>query len=215
MIVATGERSELPQCGSDRTGFAGTGRSYAGSRSFPRSRGYHAGVCRTAVVQEPPPEAERIWANLTTCKYQLLDTVKPGAMTRKIYDDYLKTLSELDLPAISFIGHGIGLHLHEDPYLGPTEDVPLEAGMVLGVEPLVYRTGFGFGMQNKDMMAVTADGMRSNATRYLQYSVASSVALPGQSHHSDCLKWREKTGWGTISRLGMARRNSSRLRGIW
>ena len=42
-------------------------------------------------------------------------------------------------------GHGIGLHLHEDPYLGRYHDYTLEAGMVLGIEPLVYRTGMGFG----------------------------------------------------------------------
>jgi Xaa-Pro aminopeptidase len=30
--------------------------------------------------------------------------------------------------------------------------------MVLGVEPLCYQTGYGFGMQNKDMMLVTATG---------------------------------------------------------
>ena len=67
-------------------------------------------------------------------------------------------MGELGLPPISFIGHGIGLHLHEDPYLGPTEDRALEAGMVLGIEPLIYETGFGFGMQNKDMVLVTHDG---------------------------------------------------------
>ena len=30
---------------------------------------------------------------------------------------------ELGLPPISFIGHGIGLHLHEDSYLGPAQSV--------------------------------------------------------------------------------------------
>jgi Xaa-Pro aminopeptidase len=30
--------------------------------------------------------------------------------------------------------------------------------MVLGIEPLVYETGFGFGMQNKDMVLVTRNG---------------------------------------------------------
>jgi len=34
----------------------------------------------------------------------------------------------------------------------------LECGMVLGFEPLCYRTGHGFGMQNKDMLVVTDDG---------------------------------------------------------
>jgi Xaa-Pro dipeptidase len=62
------------------------------------------------------------------------------------------------LPPISFVGHGIGLHLHEDPYLGPTQDQALETGMVLGIEPLIYQTGFGFGMQNKDMLVVTPGG---------------------------------------------------------
>ncbi len=30
--------------------------------------------------------------------------------------------------------------------------------MVLGIEPLIYETGFGFGMQNKDMVLVTDTG---------------------------------------------------------
>jgi len=41
-----------------------------------------------------------------------------------------------------------------------------EAGMVLGIEPLIYRIGYGFGLQNKDMVAVTGTGSRllSDAT---------------------------------------------------
>jgi Xaa-Pro aminopeptidase len=30
--------------------------------------------------------------------------------------------------------------------------------MVLGVEPLIYETGYGFGMQNKDIVLVTETG---------------------------------------------------------
>jgi Xaa-Pro aminopeptidase len=156
MIVATGERSVFPNVGpTERILKNG---DVCRVEIFPMIGGYHAGVCRTAAVGTPPPHAERIWANLTACKYLLLDAIKPGASSRAIYDLYLKKLSELDLPPISFIGHGIGLHLHEDPYLGPTEDQPLEPGMVLGIEPLVYETGFGFGMQNKDMVLVTDRG---------------------------------------------------------
>ena len=72
--------------------------------------------------------------------------------------------AERSLPPISFVGHGIGLHLHEDPYIGKTPkicktgDARLEAGMVLGVEPLCYQTGYGYGMQLKDMMLVTETG---------------------------------------------------------
>jgi Xaa-Pro aminopeptidase len=156
MIVATGERSVFPNVGpTERVLKRG---DVCRVEIFPMIDGYHAGVCRTAAVGAPPPEAERIWANLTACKYLLLAAIKPGASSRAIYDLYLAKLGELGLPPISFIGHGIGLHLHEDPYLGPTDDQPLEAGMVLGIEPLVYETGFGFGMQNKDMVLVTDSG---------------------------------------------------------
>jgi len=156
MIVATGERSVFPNVGpTERILKRG---DVCRVEIFPMIGGYHAGVCRTAAVGAPPPEAERIWANLTACKHLLLEAIKPGASSRAIYELYLGKLGELQLPPISFIGHGIGLHLHEDPYLGPTQDQSLEPGMVLGIEPLVYETGFGFGMQNKDMVLVTEHG---------------------------------------------------------
>jgi Xaa-Pro aminopeptidase len=156
MIVATGERSVFPNVGpTNRVLKHG---DICRLEVFPMIAGYHAGVCRTAAVGAPPPEAERIWANLTECKHLLLANIKPGASSRAIYELYLAKLGELGLPPISFVGHGIGLHLHEDPYLGPTEDQPLESGMVLGIEPLVYETGFGFGMQNKDMVLVNDRG---------------------------------------------------------
>jgi len=155
MIVATGERSVFPNVGP--TGRVLRRGDICRVEIFPIIDGYHAGVCRTAAVGQAPPQAERIWANLTVCKYMLLDAIRPGASSRAIYQLYLNRTDELNLPRIAFIGHGIGLHLHEDPYLGPG-DQPLEAGMVLGIEPLIYQTGFGFGMQNKDMVLVTERG---------------------------------------------------------
>ncbi len=44
------------------------------------------------------------------------------------------------------------------PYLGPTPDQPLETGMVLAFEPLVFETGFNFGMQIKDVVVITDGG---------------------------------------------------------
>src|SRR5258708_36911597 len=124
MIVATGERSVFPNVGpTDRILKRG---DVCRVEIFPTIAGYYAGVCRTAMVEAPPREAERIWANLVACKYMLLDAIKPGASTRAIYARYLAKIGALVLPPISFIAHGIGLHLHEDPYLGPTDDVPLE-----------------------------------------------------------------------------------------
>ncbi len=162
MIVATGERSELPNVGPSERRLAP--RDVCRVEIFSVIGGYQAGVCRTAIVQEAPPHAERIWQHLVDCKYMLLDMIKPGASCRVIYDAFIRKLAELDLPPISFVGHGIGLFLHENPYLGKTPEIGqtgdalLEEGMVLGVEPLCYRTGHGYGMQLKDMLVVTAKG---------------------------------------------------------
>jgi len=162
MIVATGERSQLPNVGPSERQLEP--KDVCRIEIFPVISGYQAGVCRTAVVQQAPEHAGAIWQNIVECKYLLMDMIKPGASCRAIYEAFLAKLAEMHLPPISFVGHGIGLHLHEDPYIGRTPeigksgDAQLEAGMVLGVEPLCYRTGHGYGMQNKDMMLVTATG---------------------------------------------------------
>ncbi len=156
MIVATGPRSELPNVGpSERILQAG---DICRMEIFSIIGGYHAGVCRTASVGDPPPEAVRIWENLVDCKYRVMDAIKPGASAKRVYEIFLEKFGELGLPPISFVGHGIGLHLHEDPYLGKYRDYTLEENMVLGMEPLVYRTGHGFGLQLKDMVTVTSTG---------------------------------------------------------
>jgi Xaa-Pro dipeptidase len=163
LIVATGERSQLPNVGpSKKQLMLG---DVCRVEIFAVINGYQAGVCRTAVVQEAPPMAEEIWKLLIEAKYQIMAMVKPGASCLEIYRAFIAKLAEKNLPPISFVGHGIGLHLHEDPYLGKTPilgkpglDAVLEEGMVLGFEPLCYRTGYGFGMQNKDMLLVTGSG---------------------------------------------------------
>jgi Xaa-Pro dipeptidase len=156
MIIATGERSEYPNVGpTERVLQRG---DLCRVEIFGVISGYHAGVCRTAVVQGASPEAEQIWGSLIECKYLVLDMIRPGASTRTIYEAFLKKFGELGLPPISFVGHGIGLHLHEEPYLGRYSDSRLEAGMILGIEPLVYGRGKGFGLQSKDMVLITAAG---------------------------------------------------------
>lgn len=165
MIIATGERSRLPNVGPSERRLARG--DVCRVEIFSVIDGYQAGVCRTAVVQQAPPMAEPIWAHLVACKYLLLDMIRPGASCLAVYRAFLDKLAEMNLPPIGFVGHGIGLHLHEDPYVGatpilgrPGEDALIEEGMVLGFEPLCYETGYGFGMQNKDMLVVTADGCR-------------------------------------------------------
>ncbi|MGH3150123.1 MAG: M24 family metallopeptidase [Streptosporangiaceae bacterium] len=156
MIVATGERSQLPNVNpSDRILRSG---DVCRIEIFSVIDGYHAGVCRTAIVGEPPPRAGQVYQNLADCKNIVLGAIRPGVQASAVYRCFRAKFDELGMAPIAFVGHGIGVDLHEAPYLKADAADRLEAGMVLGVEPLVYRTGHGFGMQIKDMVAVTGDG---------------------------------------------------------
>ena len=158
MVVATGERSQLPNVGpTDRVLKLG---DVCRVEIFPVINGYHAGFCRTAVVGEPPPFADEVYDNLVACKQLLLDAIGPGVTASSVYETFLEKFNELGLPPIPFVGHGIGVDLHEEPYLALFNEATLVTGMVLSIEPLVYRTGHGFGMQIKDMVAVEANGCR-------------------------------------------------------
>ena len=155
MIIASGERSQFPNVGpTDRRLRRG---DIIRMEIFGQKSGYLTGVCRTAVVGEATPEQYKIWSNLIECKYLVMDMIKPGASCAEIYRKFLAKFSELGFEPISFVAHGIGLHLHEEPYMGRYGNEIVEAGMVGAFEPLVYIPG-RFGMQNKDMFCVTDRG---------------------------------------------------------
>jgi Xaa-Pro dipeptidase len=155
MIIASGERSQFPNVGpSERRLQYG---DLIRMEIFGQKNGYLTGVCRTAVVGDATAEQYKIWSNLIECKYLVMDLIKPDASCPEIYRKFLKKFSELGFEPISFVAHGIGLHLHEEPYMGRYGNKTVEAGMVGAFEPLVYIPG-RFGMQNKDMFCVTEKG---------------------------------------------------------
>ena len=155
MIIASGERSQFPNVGpTDRKLQKG---DLIRMEIFGQKNGYLTGVCRTAVVGDASAEQYKIWSNLIECKYLVMDLIKPGASCPEVYEKFLQKFSELGFEPISFVAHGIGLHLHEEPYMGRYGNEIVEAGMVGAFEPLVYIPG-RFGMQNKDMFCVTDTG---------------------------------------------------------
>jgi Xaa-Pro dipeptidase len=155
MIIASGERSQFPNVGPSQRRLQ-TG-DLIRMEIFGQKNGYLTGVCRTAVVGQATLEQEKIWANLIECKYLVMNMIKPGARCKEIYQSFLAKFNELGFDPISFVAHGIGLHLHEEPYMGRYGDEIVEAGMVGAFEPLVYIPG-RFGMQNKDMFCVSENG---------------------------------------------------------
>jgi Xaa-Pro aminopeptidase len=56
-------------------------------------------------------------------------------------------------------GHGVGLEIHEQPRIAAGQEMRLQPGMVITIEPGVYLAG-KFGIRIEDMVAVTESGGR-------------------------------------------------------
>ena len=54
-------------------------------------------------------------------------------------------------------GHGLGVEVHEPPYLSATSQTVLEEGMVFSVEPGIYLPG-RFGIRLEEIVILRADG---------------------------------------------------------
>jgi Xaa-Pro aminopeptidase len=154
VIVGSGERSE----------YANPGPTQRQLRRgdlirvdiFGKIAGYTCDVARTYVVGKSTSEQKSTWQKLHETRNLVLGMIRPGVRTGKIYDAFAKRFEELGLTPINFVGHGLGISVHEMPYIGRYGDATLEQGMVLCVEP--YYTPQGQGYQVEDELVVTADG---------------------------------------------------------
>lgn len=119
---------------------------------------YHSDVARTAVCGTPTAEQARIWTVLGDAYARVQDALRPGAGTRMLHELYLHTLSSAGLEAsLAFLGHGLGLTIHEEPYVNLYTDRPLEPGMVLCLEPMYLVPG-RMGFHLEDEFLITDDG---------------------------------------------------------
>ncbi len=133
----------------------------------PIPEGYNSDCTRTYSVGEPADaEVREAYAVLQEAQRRAVETVRPGATAAAIDAAARDTLADAGLAEL-FIhrtGHGIGLDVHEEPYLMGGNDLPLEPGMAFSVEPGVYRSG-RWGARIEDIVVVTADGVEPLNTR--------------------------------------------------
>jgi Xaa-Pro aminopeptidase len=128
----------------------------------PYEPGYNSDSTRTYSIGEPDPDVARRYAALQRAQQAAVDAVRPGITAAQV-DATARDLLAAEGLADAFVhrtGHGIGLSVHEEPYIVAGNDLPLEEGMAFSVEPGIYFPG-QWGARIEDIVIVTADGALS------------------------------------------------------
>ncbi len=126
-----------------------------------RYEGYPGDQTRTVVFDgEPCERFLDVHDAVLEAHHAGVEAVGPGVEAREVDRAARQVLEERGYGEgfIHRTGHGVGLDVHEPPYITSENDRELEPGMVFSVEPGVYLEG-AFGVRIEDLVVVTDDGV--------------------------------------------------------
>ncbi|WP_285031040.1 Xaa-Pro peptidase family protein [Mycolicibacterium sp. lyk4-40-TYG-92] len=125
----------------------------------PVEPGYNSDCTRTYSIGEPDPVVVQQYSVLQRAQAAAVAAVRPGMTAEQIDAEARDVLAAEGLADV-FVhrtGHGIGLSVHEEPYIVAGNALTLEPGMAFSVEPGVYFAG-QWGARIEDIVVVTDDG---------------------------------------------------------
>ena len=131
--------------------------------------GYCSDCTRTYVIGTPPPEFAAYYQVLKDAQHAACAAVRPG-VTAEAVDAAARNPFTAAGYGESFVhrtGHGIGLEVHEDPYIVSGNAEPLRPGMAFSIEPGIYPGPHGARIE--DIVVCTEQGCErlNNASREL------------------------------------------------
>jgi Xaa-Pro aminopeptidase len=122
-------------------------------------RGYHSDMTRTLAFGEPAGRAREVYELVRAAQQAGVDSVRPGAAAGDVDHAARHVIEEAGLgdAFVHGLGHGVGLQIHERPWLRREGTDVLRTGVVVTVEPGVYLAG-ELGVRIEDMIEVATDG---------------------------------------------------------
>ena len=127
---------------------------------------YYAGdMFRVYSFGKPSKDVVDIHEALDGVNSKVIESIRPGMKASELYDIGAKTMGDAGLPmALEFAGHGVGLDLHEPPFLIPNDNTILQPNMILVIEIATRRFDLGH-FCDEETVLITDDG----------YEVLSSI----------------------------------------
>jgi len=125
----------------------------------PYEPGYNSDSTRTYSLGEPSPEVAEQYSVLQRAQRVAVEAVRPGVTAQQVDAAARDVLAAAGLAEyfVHRTGHGIGLSVHEEPYIVAGNDLPLRPGMAFSVEPGIYFPG-KWGARIEDIVIVTEAG---------------------------------------------------------
>src|SRR6478609_3822509 len=131
----------------------------------PMPSGYFSDCTRTYLAGQPdgglPDRVREVHDLVRRAQEAGVAAVRPGVTAESIDAASRSVIEQAGFGDffITRTGHGIGLEVHEHPYLVAGNDTLLEPGMAFSVEPGIYLPG-AFGVRIEDIVVVGDDGPR-------------------------------------------------------
>ena len=126
---------------------------------------YPSDITRTFAVGELEPTLAQVYEVVKQANRAAKAVARPGASGRDL-DRTARGVIEAAGYGDYFIhrtGHGLGLEVHEPPYIMEANTEPLHPGNVFTIEPGIYLSGRG-GVRIEDDIVITPEGCRSLTT---------------------------------------------------
>ncbi len=120
-------------------------------------KGYCSDMTRTIFIGEPTEEQLKIYNLVLKNQKQVLDDIQEGKNIKNLSRRLENNFAEYGYDMIHSLGHGVGLEIHEKPFVNSKNDNSLKENMVITDEPGIYLPG-NFGVRIEDTVLVKKQG---------------------------------------------------------